>query len=443
MIMSKQANPVTFVTKFSHDGRGIAAINGKTTFIDGALPNEEVSFIYTSRKSKYDEAKLNEVLKPSPLRAEPQCQHFTVCGGCSMQHIAPEAQIQLKQQMLLEQLSHFGGAEPDEILPPLTGPVWGYRRKARLGAKHVVKKGKVLVGFREKNGRYLADIERCEVLHPKVGTLITQLQALIANLVANDSIPQIEMAMGDDECALVFRHMEPLGEPDLAQLKAFAAQHQLQFFLQPGGVETIHPLWPEQPKPLSYTLPDFNLTLYFQPADFTQVNIAINRRMVSHALTLLAPTKEDRVLDLFCGLGNFTLPLATLCKEVVGVEGDGAMVTRGYENAALNNITNASFYAANLAEDFSGAAWAKQGFDKILLDPPRTGALELIQYLPAFGASRIVYVSCNPATLARDAGMLANQGYRLTKVGVMDMFPHTRHVESIAVFEKTNKLKQI
>jgi len=333
-------------------------------------------------------------------------------------------------------LAHFGGIQPKEILPPLTVPIWGYRRKARLGVKYVAKKAKVLVGFREKNGRYLADIEQCEVLHPKIGLLLSELQQLIFNLAARQTIPQIEMAMGDEECALVFRHMEILSDADKNQLIHFGQLHQLQIFLQPGGVETIYPLWPEVPKPLSYALPDFDLELQFKPSDFTQVNVDINRRMVSYALELLAPTSEERVLDLFCGLGNFTLPLARRCKEVVGVEGDEPMVKRGYENAKLNNIDNVAFYAANLAADFSSAPWARQGFDKILLDPPRTGALEVIQHLPAFGASRIVYVSCNPATLARDAGVLASQGYRLIKAGVMDMFPHTRHVESIAVFEK-------
>lgn len=435
--MTKTTFITAYVTKLSHDGRGIAYLNGKTTFIDGALPEEEIAFIYTSRKSKYDEGKIQEVITPSAMRTEPRCKHYGICGGCGVQHIAAQAQIRLKQAMLLEQLAHFGGIQPQEILPPLTGPVWGYRRKARLGVKYVAKKSKVLVGFREKNGRYLADLTQCEILHPKVGMLLSQLQDLIFQLAARQTIPQIEMAMGDEECALVFRHTEPLSEADKTQLRHFGQQYQLQIFLQPGGVETIQPLWPEAPSPLSYALPDFGLELQFKPADFTQVNVEINRRMVSYALDLLAPTLEDRVLDLFCGLGNFTLPLARRSREVVGVEGDESMVKQAYENARLNNINNVAFYAANLAADFSAAPWAKQGFDKILLDPPRTGALEVIQHLPAFGASRIVYVSCSPATLARDAGVLASLGYSLIKAGVMDMFPHTRHVESIAVFEKT------
>lgn len=435
--MSKQ--PVVHnarITKLSHEGRGIAHINGKTTFIDGALPGEDVSFIYTSRKSKYDEGQLVEVLNAAAIRAVPLCQHYGVCGGCSLQHVQPEAQIALKQEMLLEQLAHFGGVKPEQILPPLTGPVWGYRRKARLGVKFVTKKQRLLVGFREKNGRYLADINRCEVLHPKVGTLLPALQQLISQLSAYRAIPQIEVAMGDEICALVFRHMEPLAADDLQQLRAFAQQQALQIYLQPGGEDSIRPLWPEAPEPLTYALPDFGVNLQFQPADFTQVNVDINRRMVNYALDLLAPESNDRVLDLFCGLGNFTLPLARRCKAVVGVEGDSGMVQRAKANAVLNNITNAEFFAADLSQDFSMYPWAKGGFNKILLDPARTGALQVIEYLPAFGASRIVYVSCNPATLARDAGMLVQQGYRLLKAGVMDMFPHTRHVESIAVFEK-------
>ena len=435
--MSRQTIATAQVTRLSHDGRGIAHINGKITFIDGALPDEAVSFSYTSRKSRYDEGRVVEVLTPSLMRVEPGCKHYSICGGCSMQHMQAAAQIELKQQVLLQQLAHFGGIEPEEVLPPLVGPEWGYRRKARLGVKYVARKDKVLVGFREKDGRYLADIERCEVLHPKVGTRLVELQQLIFQLDARQTIPQIEVAMGDDECALVFRHMAALSESDLALLTAFGQQHQLQIFLQPAGNDSIHPLWPAQPEPLSYALPDFMLQLHFKPSDFTQVNVDINRRLVSYALELLAPAATDRILDLFCGLGNFTLPLARYCKEVTGVEGEQEMVRRGQENAALNGIENATFHAANLAEDFSAAAWARQGFDKILLDPPRTGALAVTQYLPVCGASRIVYVSCNPATLARDAAILVTQGYRLAKVGVMDMFPHTRHVESIAVFEKT------
>lgn len=435
---SKQISKAA-ITKLSHDGRGIAHINGKITFIEGALPDEEVMFMYTQRRSKYDEGRVTEVLTASSMRAEPGCQHYHVCGGCNLQHLQPSDQLALKQAMLLEQLTHFGELSPEEVLPPLTGPLWEYRRKARLGVKYVAKKAAVLVGFREKDSRFLADLTVCEVLHPSVGKKLLLLKQLIAGLEAYQQIPQIEVAIGDNATVLIVRHMVALSTADLGKLTEFAQQQQLQIFLQPGGMETVHPLWPTQPDTLYYELPDFDLKLEFKPTDFTQVNAEINQRMVSYALDLLEVTPTDRVLDLFCGLGNFTLPLARRCKAVVGVEGDAGMVTRGYENARLNAIQNVDFYAADLSRDFSTASWAQQGFDKILLDPPRTGALEVIQHLSAFKARRIVYVSCNPATLARDAGVLAKQGYRLTKAGIMDMFPHTRHVESIAVFEYKNK----
>ncbi|CAM4466284.1 MAG: 23S rRNA (uracil(1939)-C(5))-methyltransferase RlmD [Legionellaceae bacterium] len=353
-----------------------------------------------------------------------------------MQHIQPQVQIELKEQILLEQLKHFAHIEPKEILPPLTGPVWGYRRKARLGVKYVPQKKKVLVGFREKNGRYLTDMNECAILHSTVGSRLVDLQALIYKMEARDSIPQIEVAIGDEASVLIFRHLNPLSENDTQLLIEFGQQHTLHIFLQPGNINSIHALWPVNPKSLSYTLPDFQLTLHFSPADFTQVNMDINREMIKNTIALLEPTSTDRILDLFCGLGNFTLPLARFCKEIVGVEGASEMVERAEENAKLNHLTNTTFYAANLAGNFSEATWAKEQFNKIILDPPRTGALEIIHHLPVLGASRIVYVSCNPSTLARDAGILANYGYCLTKVGVMDMFPHTRHVESIAVFDK-------
>lgn len=428
------------ITALTHDGRGIAHINGKTTFIENALPGEEVLFSYSKKHNKYDEGKTTEILKPSTDRVIPLCQHYGICGGCALQHLSNDAQLNLKQKTLLEQLKHFGGVEPEILLPALRGPLWGYRRRGRLGAKYVTKKQSVLVGFREKNGRYLADLKRCEVLDPKVGTLLVPLQNLIAGLKAFQHIPQIEIAISDDTTGLVFRHLTPLDINDLAQLKNFAQAHHIQLYLQPGDTQSIHCIWPEKdPKQLFYRLPEQRLELAFNPSDFTQINSEINRKMVNLALELLEPKISDRILDLFCGLGNFTLAIAQHCSEVVGIEGSAALVAQAQKNALHNNIHNAFFYEANLASDSLSGEWTKQNFNKILLDPPRTGALEIIQNLPKWNIERIVYVSCNPATLARDAGELAKQGYRLFKAGIMDMFPHTHHVEAISLFIKSTK----
>lgn len=423
------------ITGLSHDGRGIAHINGKTTFIENALPDEEVAFVYLRRHNKYDEGKTVEVKQASPSRVTPLCEHFTICGGCALQHMDSETQIQLKQKMLLEQLQHFGGVIPESILPPLTGNLWGYRRKARLGVKYVAKKQRVLVGFREKNGRYLADLERCVVLHPSVGNLITALKELVQSLTIYQQIPQIEVGVTDDTTALIFRHMQPVVESDLNLLVEFSKTHNIDLYLQPGAPSSAHLVWPENKPPrLFYQLPEYNLELGFFPTDFTQINASINQQMLARALQLLEPKAEDRILDLFCGIGNFTLPLARYCKEVIGVEGAAESIDRAKENAAHNNVTNAHFYHADLNTDFTQALWAQGNFTGILLDPPRTGALNIVQHIAKFNAKRIVYVSCNPATLARDAKELVEQGYRLKQAGIMDMFPHTHHVEAIALF---------
>lgn len=427
----------TIISAMTHDARGIAQVNGKTVFIDGALPGEEVFFTYTKRRGKYDEGKLIDVIQPSSERVTPLCQHFAICGGCALQHMSSEGQLQFKQKLLLEQLHHFGGIKPDNLLLPLTGPSWGYRRKARLGAKYVIKKQKLLVGFREKNGRYLADLARCEVLDPKVGNLITPLQQLISQFKTYDDIPQIEVAIGDDETALVFRHMVPLPEHDKNLLIEFAKQYDIRIYLQPDKPDSIHNIWPENASALlNYHLPSYGLTLEFKPNDFTQVNAEINKKMVAQALALLQPTFSDRVLDLFCGLGNFTLPLAKVSGAVLGVEGDAELIKRAIANAKKNEVNNAEFYQADLTATLHLAPWAQTSFNKILLDPPRSGALEVIQNLHRFNAEHIVYVSCNPATLARDAGELIKQGYRLTHAGIMDMFPQTHHVEAMALFVK-------
>jgi 23S rRNA (uracil1939-C5)-methyltransferase len=428
---------MTTITDLSHDGRGIAHINGKTTFVKGALPNETVSAQYTNKRSQFDEAQLVEVITPSAERVQPPCQHFGVCGGCSIQHMSPALQIQHKQQVLLNQLKHFGHVEPESILPPLTGPTLGYRRKGRLGVRYVRKKQRLLVGFREINGRMLADLKQCEVLDPRVGKKLTDLAALITNLTHYDHIPQIEVAAGDDKVALIFRHMVALDDVEKQQLCAFGQAHHFDIYLQPAGMDSIHKIYPDDGNlRLSYKLPHEQLELLFHPADFTQVNIDINQQMIQQALNLLDLSSTDTVLDLFCGLGNFTLPMAKHCRHVTGVEGDANMVKRGYENAQHNHIENVDFYSANLMEDITHAPWFKPGYDKILIDPPRAGAQEIVTHIAKLAVKRIVYVSCHPATLARDAGILVQQGYRLKCVGAMDMFPHTEHVESIAMFEK-------
>lgn len=424
------------IRDMAHDGRGVAEVGGKTVFIDGALPGERVMFCYSNRRSKYDEGVVEKVLESSPERVQPACPHFSICGGCSLQHLSAQAQIRLKQAMLESQFRKLGSVTPETMMEPLTGPVWGYRRKARLGVKYVIKKEKVLVGFREKRAPYLAELESCRVLHPSVGEHLTDLADLVASLESYNRIAQIEVAVDDEKTALVFRNLRPLSGPDLAKLKQYAQTSGIQILLQPEGPESITPLWPEQIE-LSYRLEQFDVRFRFEPTDFTQVNRDINLKMVPLALELLELTPEDRVLDLFCGLGNFTLPIARQVKEVVGVEGEASLVKRAQMNAQENGITNAHFHVADLTADLAGAPWWAGGFDKVLLDPPRSGAEETLAHIAKLGVKCIVYVSCGPATLARDAGILVNQfGYRLVKAGVMDMFPHTAHVESIALFIK-------
>ena len=425
------------IEKLSHEGRGIGHIEGKTVFVDGALPGERVMMKYAMTRGKFDEGYAIEVLEAADNRVSAPCQHFDMCGGCSLQHMDSEAQIEFKQSILAEHFKHFGDIEPDSWLPPLQADTLGYRKKARLGVRWVSKKESCLVGFREKRSNFLAEIESCEVLYDKVSDLIMPLRELIGGMDAKQSTPQIELAAGDDKLAFVIRHMEAMTDADNAKWLDFAQQNDIDLYYQSKGPKTVHKVWPEDNNErLSYQLPEFNVELNFHPMDFTQVNSSINRKMVSLALSLLEPEKNERVLDLFCGLGNFTIPLATIADKVIGVEGVETMVERGYENAKHNNLTNVDFYQADLQQDFSEKSWAKEGFDKILIDPPRSGAKDVVEYLPKFGAKRIVYVSCNPATLARDAGIMKQQGYHLTKAGVMDMFPHTAHVESIAVFEK-------
>jgi len=424
------------ITDLSHDGRGVTHINGKAVFVSRALAGERVRLRFTGKHRHYDEASVEEVLSASPDRVEARCAHFGVCGGCALQHLDPAAQIAAKQRVLLENFERIGKVQPAQWLPALTDQPWGYRRKARLSVKYVEKKGRVLVGFRESNGRYVADIARCEVLHPAVGERIALIAQLLEGMDGKREIPQIEVAAGDDLVALIFRHLQPLTARDSEALLQFGKTHGLGIYLQPGGIDSVAPLWPEDAR-LSFRLPAYDVELEFRPLDFIQVNAGMNRRMIEHALTLLEPQSGDRVLALFCGLGNFTLPLARRAAQVTGVEGDAGLVRRAQQNAQRNNVENATFFSADLAADQRATPWAKADYELLLLDPPRSGAAEILQYLPKRSARRLVYVSCHPASLARDAGTLVNQhGFKLRSAGVMDMFPHTAHVESIALFER-------
>lgn len=424
------------IESLTHDGRGVTHVDGKTVFVDGALTGEEVEFQYFARQRRYDEAKTIQVIEASVDRMTPRCAHFGVCGGCALQHVRPEAQIAAKQKALLDDLERIGHVKPRHVLPPITGSSWGYRRKARLAVKYVIKKQRVLVGFREKHSHYLADIVHCEVLHPAVAKLLPELAVLVASLSVKEQIPQIEVAVGDNAIALIVRHLAPLSEADHAILADFAQRHAIHFYVQPEGLDSVTLLWPERGV-LTYKLERHNVEFIFRPTLFTQVNADINALMVDRALELLDIQPQDHVLDLFCGLGNFTLPIARRAAHVAGVEGDSGLVQTARDNAQHNAVTNVNYHASNLGEDVMIYPWARKAYDKILLDPPRSGAHELVRQAALWTAPRIVYVSCNPATLARDAGVLVNEhGYRLISAGVMDMFPHTAHVESIALFQK-------
>ncbi|HET9679034.1 MAG TPA: 23S rRNA (uracil(1939)-C(5))-methyltransferase RlmD [Gammaproteobacteria bacterium] len=427
------------IESLTHDGRGIARLNGKAVFVQGALPGERVRFEHQQRRRAYDEGTVIEIISPSANRVEPGCAHYDLCGGCALQHLDHDAQCQAKQQVLLDSLARIAKLTPERILPPLTGPVWGYRRRARLGVKFVRKKNRVLVGFRERRSAFITDITRCEVLDPQVGSLLAPLGEMIGRLSIADQIPQIEVAVADNAVALVLRHLKPLPAEDKAILREFsAAQNNIRFYLQPGDNDSIVPL-DNRVTPLQYRLPAYDTTLQFLPADFIQINGAINEKMVDLALQLLNVQTGEQVLDLFCGLGNFSLPLARKGAQVTAVEGDTGLVRRARANAENNGLAERTeFHTANLFEPVKANAWAKRHYDSILLDPPRAGAREIIEeQFSSFKASRIVYVSCHPGSLARDAALLCANGYKLSAAGVIDMFPHTAHSESIALFELT------
>ena len=415
------------------EGRGVARnAEGKVVFVEGALPGEEIDFQLLRKKSSFEIGRLTRVLAGSSSRQVPRCPHFGVCGGCSLQHTDARTQMAAKQRWLEENLARIGKVEPEILLPIVYGEEWGYRRRARLGARHVPKKGGAMVGFREKRSSYITDMRECHVLPGPVSDLIVPLRALVESLSIRARLPQIEVAVGDNGTVLVIRHLDPLSEDDKTQLRTFSEQQRVHLWLQPGGPDSAHPFHPLQSE-LYYDLPEFGLRLQFRPTDFTQVNHGINRVLVSRAVRLLDPRPGERVADLFCGLGNFSLPLATRGGEVIGFEGSREMVERARLNASLNRVA-AQFEVADL---FKIRIDSRGPFQKLLLDPPREGAVEIVKSLPDAWPRRLVYVSCDPATLARDAGVLVHaQGFRLAAAGVVNMFPHTAHVESIALFER-------
>jgi len=426
----------------SHEGRGITTVAGKTVFVEGALPEETVTFTYQRRRGRFDEGQVSAILEPAIDRVVPRCPHVAICAGCSLQHLDPKAQLVFKQQVVLEKLYHLGKVEPKTILAPLSGEPYGYRRRARIGAKYVIKKQKMVFGFHEKNHRYIADLAGCDVLDPRVGKKWSMICDLLATLKCADQVPQIEVAIGDEIPALVFRHLRPLDPIDQEILRKFGEDNVFAIYAQAGGPDTLKEIW--WPKEegntahvLNYYLPESGITIAFQPLDFIQVNAKVNQQMVKQVIDLLALEPTDKVLDLFCGLGNFTLPVAKQAKMVVGVEGSQASVSRAWQNASLNGLSNVEFYAQDLQEDCLSAPWVKTPYDKVILDPPRAGAKALLPLLAKSKATRIVYISCDPSTLARDVGLLVHQyGFQLSTLGICDMFPHTAHIESIALLER-------
>jgi 23S rRNA (uracil1939-C5)-methyltransferase len=424
------------IVDLSHEGHGVARLDGKAVFVTDALPGERVVLRRVRRHRNFDEAVLESVLEASPDRVTPACPHYGTCGGCALQHLSPAAQLAFKQGQLLENLARLGGVAPERMLEPLAGPVWGYRRRARLGIKYVPRKGRVVVGFRERAAPYVADLHECRVLAAPLGTLIDPLAELIGSLSIAARVPQAEVAVAANGCAMVLRVLDPPSAADLERLREFERGHGIRIHLQPGGPSSVAPLTPDQ-APLHYGLPEFGVTLEFEPTDFIQVNGALNETMVRRAVELLDPQAGDRVLDLFCGLGNFSLPLARRCEQVLGVEGDAGLVSRALRNAARQGIGNVGYITADLTAPAMDAPWATARYDRVLLDPPRAGAREVLPVVGGCGASRVVYISCHPGSLARDAGLLVrDHGFRLVATGVMDMFPHTIHVEAMAVFER-------
>ncbi len=434
----RKLKPKTYeleIESLSHEGRGITHLDEKVIFVSGALPGETVIADRTFSRAKFEQADVKEVLIPAANRIKPKCAVFGICGGCSFQHLSSEDQIKAKGKWLKDAFLQQAKVVPKSWLEPLKVESWGYRRKARLGVRFVAKKDKVLVGFREKKSGWIANMDRCEILHPSIGEHLSKLGDAIEKLSIKSQVPQIEVAIAQNNTVLILRHLEPLTAKDEQILLDCGRDLGVTFYTQSGGEDTIKPLG--KSTDLTYAHPEHNIEMAFLPSDFTQVNFELNQKMVSLALDLLALNADDEVLDLFCGLGNFTLPIARYAKHVVGIEGDAGLIQRAKENAQKNNIQNADFYKADLFKEVEGFEWFRgKKYNKVLIDPARSGAIEIIELLPKLGVERLVYVSCNPATLARDTKRLTELGYVLTKAGIIDMFPHTAHVESIGVFLK-------
>jgi 23S rRNA (uracil1939-C5)-methyltransferase len=423
------------VTALTHEGEGIVR-DGKAAFVGGALPGEVIRFRRMRRHRGHDEGQLLEVIEPSADRVTPRCSHFGVCGGCALQHLSADRQIEAKERELRDALERVAKVTPQSWLPPLRGPQWGYRRRARLGARYVAKKGRVVVGFRERLAPLIAALDHCEVLSPPLGTLIGPLSVMLTGLASREQIPQIEVAIAENITALVFRVLCALPEGDIAALRDFAQQHRLRIYLQTGGPGSVAPLDSGADlEPLKYSLPEFGLTYEFAPTDFVQINAAINQAMVAQVLALLELDSQSRVLDLYCGLGNFTLPLARRAGAVLGIEGDATLVSRARHNAQLNGLSNVHFVAADLTQTLPmNAPYLAQGFSHVVLDPPRAGALEVMPTIAHLAPGKVAYISCHPGSLARDIAVLVHEfGFSLRATGVLDMFPHTTHVESLAV----------
>jgi 23S rRNA (uracil1939-C5)-methyltransferase len=426
------------VESMGYDGRGVARVDGKTVFIEGALPGERVRVRYFSKRRNFDSGGMVELLETSPNRVTPPCPHFGTCGGCDLQHLHPGAQIKAKQRIVAEQFAHIGKVQPETWLEPVTGPALGYRRRARLGARLVPERGGMHIGFRQRRKSFLANLDTCPVLEPQISTLLPELRVLVGSLSCAHRVPQIEVASGDGSAALVFRHLLPLVERDEELLREFGRRHNIQIYAQAHGPDSIVALWPQEPEELYYRLAGFDVEIRFRPTDFVQINGDVNQKMVSQAVRLLDLTGDEQVLDLFCGLGNFSLPLARHARCVMGVEADEALIAGARRNAQLNGVANAEFKVADLDHEGSPAPWADFRIDRLLLDPPRGGAMGAIKRLGQPLPARIVYVSCHPATLARDSEYLVHAlGYRLAAAGVMDMFPQTSHVESMALFVRS------
>ncbi len=423
----------------THDGRGIASVEGKKAFVAGALPGETVQFIRRKSRRNFDECELLDVLEASADRIAARCAVFGRCGGCALQHVTPRMQRDIKAQTLKDNLERIGRVAPESWLAPMEGPEWNYRRRARLAVKDVPAKGRVLVGFRERHAPFITDMHRCEVLAKPVDDMIDALSELIGRLSIRARLPQIEVAVADNDVALVFRVLDPPSEADKAELFAFGADKQLRIYLQTGGLDSVSLLHPSsESEALYYALPEFDISIAFEPVDFIQVNSDINQRMVSFAIENLQAGPDDRVLDLYCGIGNFSLPLARRAGTVSGVEGEAGLVARAGENAQRNSLSNVEFRVADLSKIDGTESWVKAGCDRMLLDPARSGAAEVVRQMHLFGPERIVYVSCHPGTLARDAATLVHEkGYRLEAAGIIDMFPHTAHVESVGIFTKS------